>query len=124
MLNLRERINSAFPSVNGLGLSPEQSIGEQQTQMGWVSLGDERKQVGAHIGPAAQSALMFGASQATESRLQTRPWMHAGKVAEVDERCPYCGSPGYTLYAQEIGNLTRLEGICRFCGLRGLHFLA
>jgi hypothetical protein len=124
MLNLKERINSALPSVNALRFSPEQSIGQQQAQMGWVSLGEEKGQVVAHIGPAAQSTLMLGASQATESRLETGPRKHTGMVAEVDERCPYCGSPGYTLYAQEIGNLTRLEGTCRFCGLRGLHFLA
>lgn len=91
--------------------------------MAYASLGVGQRTSEPVVSPEKISATL-GVEYTRHPRLGSAIRKDWGEWAEVDERCPYCMSEGYVLHAQRLGNVTRLEGTCRFCGMHAISMLA
>ena len=109
------------PTAPGLRSLP--SIGDQQAHMAYASLRFNPGAGQASVTAAIQHDLLASTRPTSRVRLESEKLGSPGPWAEADERCPYCKSEGYVLYAHPLGNLTLLEGTCRFCGMHSLSLL-
>jgi hypothetical protein len=123
MMNTGTRLLTPIETPAAVELEGQLSIGDQQADMASASLGFSPRRVTTSAMAAVQQGLLLGADTTRRPRLELA---NAGELvtwAKADERCPYCKSRGYALHAHSLGNLTRLEGFCRFCGMHTLSLL-
>jgi len=104
-------------------LEGQPSIGDQQADMASASLGFSPGGVTPSAMAAVQQGLLLEAGTTRRPRFQLANAGQPVTWADADERCPYCKSRGFALHAHSLGNLTRLEGFCRFCGMHTLSLL-
>ncbi|MGA9192894.1 MAG: hypothetical protein WBZ24_14275 [Anaerolineales bacterium] len=123
MMTAGTRLLTTIETTAAVEFEGQPSIGDQQADMASASLGSSPRRVTPSAIAALQHSLLLGGDTTRRPRLELA---NAGELvawAEADERCPYCKSKGYALHAHSLGNLTRLEGFCRFCGMHTLSLL-
>jgi hypothetical protein len=123
MMNIDSELLAAIQTPAAVRLRSQPSIGDQQAHMAYASLGFNPRVVPASLTTAIQHDVLASTDPTSRPRLEPANSGELGEWAEADERCPYCKSGGYALHAHELGNLTRLEGFCRFCGTHTLTLL-
>ncbi len=123
-MNLSAGILPSIATSTTIGFPSVTSIGAQQTQMAFASLTIRQRTSPLTVVSPAQNDAFPGVEQTRHPRLGSARGNEGGEWAEVDERCPYCRSGGFALHALRLGNVTRFEGMCRFCGMHTISQVA
>jgi len=123
MMNTSAELLTKIQTPAPVGLTNRPSIGDQHAHMACASLGFNSRVSPTPASRVIQHAVLPSVDLSGRTHLQAASQGELGAWAEADERCPYCKSKGYALHAHQLGNLTMLEGTCRFCGTHALSLL-
>jgi len=115
---------AAIQAHSPAGLPSQASVGDQQAHIACASLDLPTSSLSSAL-PSQIPGKTLPTTRLARPRLgPAARRVERGGAARVDERCPYCRATGYALHADRLGNLTRLEGTCRFCGMHAVSLLA